>query len=270
MRSGLQSVRVLIIEPDPDTGELLARGLTLRGATVRVAGSGAVAMHELAHVAPDVLLCDIGLPDGNGFEWLARFRTLPGIPGVPAIAVSGHASAADREHSLAAGFEKHLNKPASLADIIAAISALVSGKGSRALRSMLSRLSELTGCRYTSLLRFNHELLVSVWTYDRCQPNVDPFPLNLPIEASYCILVRRAGASITIENAAEDERANGHPKQHELATYVAAPVFRADGEMYGTLCSYDPAPRTIGEVARAAIRAAARELEGSLHGFGAA
>ncbi|MEO8705490.1 MAG: response regulator [Kofleriaceae bacterium] len=254
---------ILLVEDDEDTRELLGIALSRRGASVRLAASGELAMVELASAPPDIVLCDLGLPDGSGFEWLAKFRALPGIAAVPAIALSGHASELDREQSLAAGFEKHLNKPAALADIVTAIRALIHNSP-EALQPLLSQLSDATGCRYTSLLRFHDNVLVSVWTYDRNQPRIDPFPIDLPIEASYCTLVQQAGEIIVIENAPLDPRADGHPKQHELATYIGAPVFGADGKMFGTLCSYDVGPRTLDATARTAIAAAARTIESTL------
>lgn len=261
----LDDVSVLLVEDDPDTGELLALALTSRGANVTLTSTGEAAMSALSELRPDILILDIGLPDGDGLEWLGRIREVPGLHEVPAIALSGNARAVDRERSLAAGFEKHLCKPAQLADIVAAIAALVTVTPPHALNPMLARLSTLTGCRYTSFLRFEQDTVVSVWTYDREQPRMDPFPLELPIEASYCILVKRTGTPIAIENARCDPRAEGHPKQHALATYVAAPVFRADGVMFGTLCSYDAEPRSIAEHIRGALSDAARELERSLH-----
>jgi len=264
VNKALASVDVLLVEDDEDAGELLALALASRGATVRVAVTGANAMLEIEKRCPDVVVCDLSLPDGSGLEWLPKFRGVRGAPSVRAIALSGNARPVDREDSLAAGFEKHLAKPAQIADIVSAIVTLVPAVGPRDLHSMLSRLASLTECRFTSLLRFEADELVSVWTYDRDRPSLDPFPLGLPIEASYCILVKRLGEMVAIENALHDSRADGHPKQRELSTYVAAPVFTATGEMFGTLCCYDAEPRMIDPAVRAAIAAAARDLEVTL------
>ncbi len=193
--------------------------------------------------------------------WLPKLRAMPGMAGTPAIAVTGYASEIDRATSLAVGFEKHLIKPASLIDIITAITILTSRRGPLALKPMLANLGKVTGCRYTSFMRFDHDTLVSVWTYDRANEGSDAFPLQTAIEASYCILVKQAEEMIVIENAAEDPRAVGHPKQHMLSTYAGAPVYGADGNMIGTLCSYDEAPKAIGVEATSALSDAARQLE---------
>ncbi len=183
---------------------------------------------------------------------------------VPAVAVSGHGSAADRASSIAAGFEKHLLKPAKLIDIVSAITTLTSRNGPLAMKPTLARLAEVTGCRYTSFLRFERDTLVNIWTYDQCNAATDAFPAVAPVEASYCILVKQAGELVVIENAAEDPRSIGHAKRHVLATYAGAPVFNADGSLLGTLCAYDEAPRTIGAEARTMLSAAAHELEGAI------
>lgn len=264
MIKALAGIRVLIVEDDQDCGELLEIALEGVGAGTTIAATGAAAMTRLALRAPDVILCDLELPDGSGLEWLAKFRTLPALANVPAIALSGRARESDRQQSLAAGFAKHLCKPAPLADIIASITALAATSQRTGLVSMLATLSTTTGCRYTSLLRFDGDMLVSVWTFDRENPGIDVFPLELPIAKSYCQLVKESRTFLVIEDAVNDPRADGHPKQHELATYVAAPVFRTNGDLFGTLCSYDPAPRTIGPDARAAIQAVARWVETSI------
>ncbi len=251
----------MLVEDDADTGELMAMALEGRGATCRLVETGAAAVSELARGPADVILCDLALPDGSGLTWLPKLRAVPGMSAVPAVAISGHASLTNRVASIAAGFEKHLVKPASMIDIVAAISILTIRSGPLTLKPTLARLAALTGCRYTSFLRFERGTLVSVWTYDRSNETTDTFPLEMPIEASYCILVQKARELVVIENAAEDPRAVGHTKQHVLATYAGAPVFAADGAMLGTLCSYDEAPRTIGVEAQSALSDAARELE---------
>lgn len=257
----LAGISVLLVEDDPDTGALMSLGLEARGASCRIVESGAAAVLELAAGPASVILCDLALPDGSGLTWLHKLRAVPGMASVPAIAISGFASDTDRATSIAAGFEKHLVKPVAMIDIVAAISILTSRVGPFALKPMLSRLADMTGCRYTSFLRLERDILVSVWTYDRASAATDAFPLQTPIAASFCVLVKAAGELVVIENAAEDPRAAGHPKEHVHATYVGAPVFNADGSMFGTLCAYDEAPRTIGTEARNALAHAARQLE---------
>jgi CheY-like chemotaxis protein len=86
----LDTVRVLIVEDDQDTREMLALALAHHAATVRHVGTGAAAMRVLAELAPHVVLCDLGLPDISGLDWLIKLRAMPDVPAIPAIALSGH------------------------------------------------------------------------------------------------------------------------------------------------------------------------------------
>src|SRR5262245_12638300 len=72
----LDAVRVLVVEDDRDTREVVALALAHHGATVRHAATGASAMHVLAEFAPHVVLCDLGLPDVSGLDWLTKLRAM--------------------------------------------------------------------------------------------------------------------------------------------------------------------------------------------------
>jgi CheY-like chemotaxis protein len=257
----LADLSILVVEDDPDSGELLVLALESRGARCRLAETRAAAVRELTAAPADVLVCDLNLPDGSGLALLSELRAVPGMSELPAVAVSGHGSEADRERSLAAGFAKHLIKPAALADIVTALTILTGRSGPFSLKPMLARLAEATSCRYTSFLRFEGHTVISVWTYDRENDAADAFPLRTDIEGSYCILVQQSGKTVIIEDAVNDPRAAGHVKQHALATYAGAPVFGADGRMAGTLCAYDEAPQTIGTDAKRLLAEYASQLE---------
>jgi CheY-like chemotaxis protein len=111
--------RVLLVEDDADSAFGLSELLKIRGYDVRVAGSMASALDELGGAAPpEVVVADLHLPDGDGVQLLAR---LPPDRRVPAIALSGLASPADRASSLEAGFARHLTKPVSVRELIATI-----------------------------------------------------------------------------------------------------------------------------------------------------
>lgn len=100
-------LRVFVVENHVDSRESLRMLLESCGHTVLTAGSMREALEALPHGDCDVLISDIGLPDGNGWELLRQAR-LPRP--IYAIAVSGYGMAADRERSLAAGY-RHLVKP---------------------------------------------------------------------------------------------------------------------------------------------------------------
>jgi len=97
---------VLVVENHPDTLEALKSYLEDSGHQVRTAMTKQEALNVLPHYAVDLLLCDIGLPDGNGWELM---ENLP--KKVFAVAMSGFGMNADSARSKAVGFRHHLLKP---------------------------------------------------------------------------------------------------------------------------------------------------------------
>ena len=245
----LAGVRLLVVEDDDDTRELLVLALEARHATVRTAANGATAIGLASSWCPDVLLIDLVLPDLDGLKVLAAIRNGANRCSAPAIAISGRASENDRARSLAAGFAKHLAKPARMNDIASAVHevrARRSGEAASVLRTALESLNARANCRYTSILRFTAEdTLASVWTYDREAPGSDPFPINLAIDQSYCVLVKGNGQPCVISNAMTDPRVASHPKRTALSRYIGVPLKNGDGSLFGTLCSYDADPATV-------------------------
>ncbi|HEY9431307.1 MAG TPA: ATP-binding protein, partial [Blastocatellia bacterium] len=113
-RSGtLSGVRVLVVDDEHDTREILSVMLTRYGAEIRTAGSAAEAMNVFGQWLPDVLVSDIGMPEEDGYALIKKIRALPPENGadVPAIALTAFASAQDKKIALAAGFQRHIAKP---------------------------------------------------------------------------------------------------------------------------------------------------------------
>jgi hypothetical protein len=81
------------------------------GAETLVAGSCAEALARFEACAPDVLISDIGLPDGNGYELLERIRVGPHGRAVPAIALTAFAGTDHAREALRRGYQAHLAKP---------------------------------------------------------------------------------------------------------------------------------------------------------------
>src|SRR5512133_324500 len=105
---------VLVIEDNVDAGDSLADVLSLSGHRVLVARDGASGIEKARESHPDVVLCDIGLPDVDGYEVARRLRSVPELHGTRLIALSGYAQPEDRERARLAGFEAHLAKPPRL------------------------------------------------------------------------------------------------------------------------------------------------------------
>lgn len=107
--------RVLVVDDNRLVRELFLASLTERGAPCRVAGSGSEGLARAAEEAPEVIVLDLALPDGDGTDFVPRFRRV--APGVRIIGVSAHAGAADRARALAAGMDEFIVKPVPLATL---------------------------------------------------------------------------------------------------------------------------------------------------------
>jgi CheY-like chemotaxis protein len=118
-------VRVLVVEDHEDTLNTLRRLLERRGYVVRIATSVAQALEVAGSFEFDVLVSDIGLPDGRGTELLERLGELRGSR-PPSIAMSGYGMEDDLERSRDAGFSEHLTKPVEFAALQQAIARLAS------------------------------------------------------------------------------------------------------------------------------------------------
>ena len=103
-------MKIFLVEDHKDTRELLGYYLEQHGHAVVSAWTMHEALIKLAAADFQVLISDIGLPDGNGWELLRRLGPTPPY----AIAISGFGSSADESKSVAAGYRQHLIKPIRL------------------------------------------------------------------------------------------------------------------------------------------------------------
>jgi signal transduction histidine kinase/CheY-like chemotaxis protein len=122
----LEGVRVLAVDDEPDTCELLRTLLARSGAEVRVAASAAEALATLEGWTPDILVSDIGMPGEDGYSLLRQVRAREQRTGtrLPAIALTAYARAEDRVRSLTAGFQMHLPKPIEPIELVTVIANL--------------------------------------------------------------------------------------------------------------------------------------------------
>jgi CheY-like chemotaxis protein len=104
-------LRVAIIEDSLDTAESLGLLLDLLGYSVATAHSGARGIAVVREVKPDVVLCDIGLPEMDGFEVARRLKADPATASCHLVAITGYDQEEDRRRATEAGFEHHLVKP---------------------------------------------------------------------------------------------------------------------------------------------------------------
>ncbi len=122
----LKHRRILLVEDDPDTQELLKTVLSGHGAELTVVSSSAEALTEFQRAKPDVIISDIAMVGENGYDLIKKIRSLNAAQGgrIPAIALTAYAAASDRRQALLAGFQTHLPKPVNAGDLVAVILSL--------------------------------------------------------------------------------------------------------------------------------------------------
>ncbi|MGH9767648.1 MAG: PAS domain S-box protein, partial [Blastocatellia bacterium] len=122
----LDGVRVLLVEDNPDTLEMLKFLFDESGAEVVAAASVTEALKAMEGWRPDALVTDIAMPDRDGYDLIQEVRSRGPERGgqIPAVAVTAYARAEDRVRILAAGFQMHVAKPIDPDELIAVVASL--------------------------------------------------------------------------------------------------------------------------------------------------
>jgi len=111
-RPTVRALRILVVDDNEDAAESLSMLLRIGGHVVRAAFRGESALAEFERFVPEIVLCDIRMPDMSGYEVARRLRALPGGSAPLLVALTGFGTVTDRESSARAGFDRHLVKPA--------------------------------------------------------------------------------------------------------------------------------------------------------------
>jgi len=112
--AGRPALNVLVVDDNRDAAETLAALLTVLGHSAPVANDGHQALRMLASLMPQVVFLDLGMPGMSGYEVAAAIRQDRRFDGVRLVALTGWGGAADRQRTAAAGFDRHLTKPATI------------------------------------------------------------------------------------------------------------------------------------------------------------
>ncbi len=121
----LNGLRVLVVDDEPDSNDVVSALLSSCGAEVRIAGSVAQALEVLTQWRTDVLVTDIGMPGEDGYGLLMKVRGQPGESArLPAVALTAYASRDDRIRLLSAGFQAHVPKPVDPDELVTVVANL--------------------------------------------------------------------------------------------------------------------------------------------------
>jgi signal transduction histidine kinase/ActR/RegA family two-component response regulator len=123
----VDGLRILVVDDEPDTRELLKTMLASCGAEVTMAPSANLALEIMQRSQFDVIVSDIGMPEVDGYELMQRIRCLPVERGgkTPAIALTAYARPEDRLRALRAGYKMHISKPIERAELIVVVASIV-------------------------------------------------------------------------------------------------------------------------------------------------
>jgi CheY-like chemotaxis protein len=129
----LDGLRILVVDDDADTRDMVSAILKSQGAQVDVAGSAADALAALPGARPDILVSDVEMPGQDGYELIRKVRRLSAEAGgkVPAAALTAYARPEDRMRALMAGFQIHVPKPVQPAELVAVVASLAGRTGPR-------------------------------------------------------------------------------------------------------------------------------------------
>ena len=119
----LDATRILVVEDDGDTREVVRATLERAGASVEAVASASDARREMLADAPDVLISDIRMPEEDGYSLMRSLR-VAGIS-TPAIALTAYARREDADEAHAAGFQLHLAKPIDATRLVDAVATLL-------------------------------------------------------------------------------------------------------------------------------------------------
>jgi CheY-like chemotaxis protein len=122
----LDGLRILAVDDQRDTLEVIETVLIQSGAIVRTCTTADECLEQAQDWRPDVLIADIGLPQQDGYALIERLRTLEAARGgkTPAIALTAYARVEDRMKILSAGYQMHVPKPVEPTELVTIVASL--------------------------------------------------------------------------------------------------------------------------------------------------
>jgi CheY-like chemotaxis protein len=129
----LDGIKILVVDDEHDSRELLTMILTRCGSDVRCSDSAAHAIEAFNEWHPDLLVSDIGMPNEDGYSLIQKVRSLDSnyARHVPAVALTAYATDEDRMQALSAGFQMHVPKPIEPESFVTSLASVLAGDGSK-------------------------------------------------------------------------------------------------------------------------------------------
>lgn len=124
---GVAKWRVLVVDDEPDSLELVRLVLNLYGATVFVAENGVEGFKAFQKEKPTIILTDLSMPERDGWQLLTEIRTASNGTHIPVIALTAHAMTGDKEKVMEAGFDGYLSKPLHMVSFLDDLKACLKG-----------------------------------------------------------------------------------------------------------------------------------------------
>ena len=122
----LSGLRILVVDDNADSREVIAAELTLFGANTIVSDSADDAIRKMEALRPDVIVADIGMPGEDGYSMMRKIRNSSSERTrlTPAIALTAYAGDGNRQRALDAGYQKHISKPVEPEELAVAIAGV--------------------------------------------------------------------------------------------------------------------------------------------------
>ncbi len=127
MGKELYGLKILVVDDDLDSRELIEWVLKRVGAEVTSVGSAREALEAIEREKPHLLVSDLAMPQEDGYALLRKIRALPPERGgrIPAIALTAHSLVQDRLQSLRAGFQSHVPKPVVPEELVEVVASVI-------------------------------------------------------------------------------------------------------------------------------------------------
>lgn len=133
-KSKLDGLRVLVVDDEPDSIDVVTMVLSASGATVFTATNGQEGLEVFKQRQPTLILTDLSMPQMDGWQLVKEIRQFENGRTTPVIALTAHAMSGDQERVLAGGFDGYLSKPLRMFTLLDDLKSCLGSKGSRLLQ----------------------------------------------------------------------------------------------------------------------------------------